>query len=186
MSITDELRAWAHGPDEGDDWLDRIDEFCDRIDAAHERQTREKYQRGYSNGYDLGYASADDWLVEHEDAMEEHGWVRGPLDADGVPIRVGDRLTDGEHAFTVDEMIVYGDGSWSIRNEDGNAWDACDVTHYHAPTVEDVLREFAEKMNENLGMYTGEAIDADEWRDADAKTVAEYAAKLRLAEGVDE
>jgi hypothetical protein len=44
-----------------------------------------------------------------------------------------------------------------------------------------VLREFAEKMNENMGMYTGEAIDADEWRDADRQTIAEYAAKLRLA-----
>lgn len=49
------------------------------------------------------------------------------------------------------------------------------------PTVEDVLREFADKMNENMGMYTGEAIDADEWRDADRQTIAEYAAKLRLA-----
>ena len=51
-----------------------------------------------------------------------------------------------------------------------------------ASTVEDVLREFAEKMNENLGMYRGEAIDADEWREADARTVEKYAAKLRLAE----
>ena len=44
-----------------------------------------------------------------------------------------------------------------------------------------VVREFAQAMNENMGMYTGEAIDADEWRDADNKTIAEYAAKLRLA-----
>lgn len=49
------------------------------------------------------------------------------------------------------------------------------------PTVEDVLREFAQEMNENLGMYTGEAIDADEWRKADERTIAEFAAKLRLA-----
>lgn len=27
-------------------------------------------------GYDEGFASADDWLAEHEDAMAEHGWVR--------------------------------------------------------------------------------------------------------------
>jgi hypothetical protein len=57
-----------------------------------------------------------------------------------------------------------------------------EVSHYHEPTVEDVLREFAEKMNENMGMYTGEAIDADEWRSADNATIAEYATKLRLAD----
>ena len=50
------------------------------------------------------------------------------------------------------------------------------------PTIEDVLREFAQEMNENLGMYTGEAIDADEWRKADEDTIAEYAAKLMLKE----
>ena len=50
------------------------------------------------------------------------------------------------------------------------------------PTVEDVLREFTDEMNQNLDMYTGEVIDADEWRDADNKTVAEFAAKLQLRE----
>ena len=47
------------------------------------------------------------------------------------------------------------------------------------------MREFAEKMNENLGLYTGEAIDADEWRSADAQTIAEYAKRLKLAESED-
>ena len=55
------------------------------------------------------------------------------------------------------------------------------IRHHHEPTVVDVLREFADEMNQNLGMYTGEAIDADDWRDADAKTVEKFAAKLRLA-----
>lgn len=53
------------------------------------------------------------------------------------------------------------------------------------PTVEDVLREFADEMNQNLGMYTGEAIDADEWRDADNKTISKYAKRLTLAEVED-
>ena len=49
------------------------------------------------------------------------------------------------------------------------------------PTVDDVLREFAQEMNENLGMHTGEAIDADEWHEADERTIAATAARLRLA-----
>lgn len=49
----------------------------------------------YNDGFDDGFASADDWLGQHEDAMAEHGWVKLPVDADGVPIRVGD-LMEGE------------------------------------------------------------------------------------------
>lgn len=167
MGITDELREWFSDRLFMGNGYAELVAIADRIDAEHERAMREEYQRGVNDGYDMGFASADDWLAYHEDAMAEHGWVRGPLDADGVPIRVGDRLTDGEYAFTVDELAVYGDGSWSIRNEDGNAWAACDVTHYHVPTVEDVLREFADEVQR--------CCDTED-------TIAEYAARLRLAE----
>lgn len=93
-----------------------------------------------------------------------------PLDADGVPIRVGDVLTDGEYTFRVDELAAFGDGSWSIRNEDGDAWAACDVTHHHAPTVEDVLREM-------VAAYMDTPLDDSN----DGEFFAEYAEKLRLA-----
>ena len=95
--------------------------------------------------------------------------VELPRDRDGVPIHVGDVLTDGEYTFRVDELAAFGDGSWSIRNEDGNAWAACDVTHHHAPTVEDVLREFAK----GLGVPVADSY------------VAATAARLRLAGGED-
>ena len=91
-----------------------------------------------------------------------------PEDADGVPIHVGDKLTDGEYTFVVDELAAFGDGSWSIRNEDGNAWAACDVTHHHAPTVEDVLEEFVARWMETH-------------HDDIPALKAEYAARLRLA-----
>lgn len=116
-----------------------------------------------------------------------------PLDADGVPIHVGDVMeADNGTTFEVEHISLY---QWGWRC-DGKGTDRSGVTctahaipdgcrHHHAPTVEDVLREFAQEMNENLGMYTGEAIDADEWRKADERTIAEYAARLRLAEGVD-
>lgn len=108
-----------------------------------------------------------------------------PVDADGVPIRTGDVLDGYRKTIEVVE-IRHGLSGWVLVSRDGNAYvDTFAFTHHHDPTVEDVLREFAQAMNENMGMYTGEAIDADEWRDADNKTIAEYAAKLRLA-GEDE
>ena len=112
-----------------------------------------------------------------------------PVDADGVPIHVGDVMeADNGTTFEVEHISLY---QWGWRCV-GEGTDRSGVTctahaipdgcrHHHAPTVEDVLREFAQEMNENLGMYTGEAIDADEWRKADERTIAEYAAKLRLA-----
>jgi hypothetical protein len=71
------------------------------------------------------------------DIVDELGWVRLPKDANGVPIHVGDVLTDGEYTFTVYELTAYGDDLWSICNKNGNAWAACDVTHcYNANDVE--------------------------------------------------
>jgi len=110
-----------------------------------------------------------------DEELLEHGLVRMPKDADGEYIHVGDVLTDGEYTFRVDELAAFGDGSWSIRNEDGNAWAACDVTHRHEPTVEDVLREFTDEVwNRCCEGATASDSGIDE-------LVAECAAKLRLA-----
>ncbi len=159
MSITDELRKYAgrlsdeaarkseHGFSPVAMALEGI---ADRIDAEHERELRE-------TGEDIV-----------RDVRRE--WVRLPLDADGVPICVGDVLTDGEYTFVVDELAAFGGGSWSIRNEGKNAWKACDVTHHHKPTVEDVLREL-------VAAYMDTPLDDSN----DGEFFAEYAAKLRLA-----
>lgn len=162
MSITNELRKWlkslytpnsATVKDEGE-------HIADRIDAEHERQCAESWMRGH-----------DAWAaIDRSDEMAEHGWIRLPKDADGEYIHVGDVLTDGEYKFKVFELAAFGDGSWSIRNEDGNAWAACDVTHHHAPTVEDVLREFA------LAVCKDDALTIRK------DVVDEYAAKLQLRE----
>ena len=107
--------------------------------------------------------------------------VELPKDAYDEYIHIGDVM---EWCDSGETLTVEGIGSDVLFYIDGeNAeWTAArNKRHHHAPTVEDVLREFADEMNQNLGMYTGEAIDADEWRDADAKTVEKFAAKLRLA-----
>ena len=162
MSITDELREWVTHHYTG--WESKRVEgyaIADRIDTEHEKAIRELN--------DLADAS-----------------VLLPVDADGVPIHLGDKVYQwkGGWVYTVKSISFYPDNTTvTFGCEHGFGSDSAhNVRHYHAPTVDDVLREFAEKMNENIGMYTSEAIDADEWRDADAKTIAEYAAKLQLKE----
>lgn len=131
------------------------------------------------------YRSCTEHWLSLIDAAERElaeRYVELPVDADGEAIHIGDVLYGYGKSITVVSMRLEGFG-WVLISEQGGGFHDCHAfTHYHAPTVEDVLREFAQEMNENLGMYKGEAIDADEWRDADAKTITEYAAKLRLAE----
>lgn len=162
MSITDELRKYVKTSCQNVvgnsrcSGMKKILAIADSIDREH-RMAMEKV------------AAEVDALPMTDESMAEHGWIHLPVDANGVPIRVGDRLTDGEYTFTVCELATFRDGSWSIRNEDGNAWAACDVTH-HALTVEDVLDEFADEVQR--------CCDTQD-------TIAEFAAKLRLAEGVE-
>lgn len=158
MSITDELRK-------------RIDDealllstrrelwnIADRIDAEHEKAVADAFQDG---------ASCE---------VNVDAWVRLPVDADGVPIHVGDRL-DG-YGKTIDVVeIRNGRSGWVVISRDGNGYaDTFAFTHHRPPTVEDILREFAERVGD--GLHTIGAMDTQ-------VIIAEYAAKLRLA-GEDE
>lgn len=145
--------------------LDAYDSIADELGKAQdERFDNEMWKQGY----DAGFASADDWLGQHEDAMAKHGWVRLPKDADGEYIRVGDvMVSDGGAKGTVTsiapESIVLDHSSIGSNPKAFH--------HYHAPTVEDVLHRLVGR---------AQALDCAEDED---KLVAEYAAKLRLAEG---
>ena len=176
MSITDELR-------------ERIDDealllstrrelwnIADRIDAEHESKVSYWQDASYKDGYDEGFASADDYFTDKRETLKEHGWVKLPVDADGVPLKVGDVVTmqllfGGESKpLVVDRMeLSHGrDGDlWCIAlDTDKGCWNQPSLMrHYTPPTVEDVLEEFAQ-------MYIA---------CNDKGTIAEYAAKLRLA-----
>jgi hypothetical protein len=177
MSITDELREWAKDNTMQDKVLttypaqhpvhgtvESLLRIADRIDAEHKKDV----ERARMDGIDATFGD---------------GWVKLPVDADGVPIHIGDRVENNERVVRIVltdgscEPSVYVEKLPNVLHE----YFCNEVSHHHSPTVEDVLREFAEKMNENMGLYTGEVIDVDEWRDADAKTVEKFAAKLRLA-----
>ena len=170
MSITDELREYASSlamkaGASTTEVKGALEEIADRIDAEHEAACAEAYGNG---------------VMSVPIALDESAWVKLPVDADGVPIRVGDVLTDGEYTFRVDELAAFGDSSWSIRNEDGNAWAACDVTHHHEPTVEDVLRNVV-----TLCYSTWKEESPFHFYDVDdvmkSGNIADFAAKLRMA-----
>ena len=90
--------------------------------------------------------------------------VELPKDADGVPIRVGDTLDGYGKTIEVVEMR-YGRGGWVLISRDGSGYADTFAFAHHAPTVEDVLREFADGRGVPV---------ADSY-------VAAAAAKLRLA-----
>lgn len=195
--ITDELRKWGYGFCGSS--YEVVNAIADRIDEAHEalrdqldtsERQKESYREdllaanrlvhaSYNDGFDDGFASADDWLADHEDAMAEHGWVKLPVDADGEVWHVGD-FAVGEvnprNPKAIERMIWYGpDSGWQL--ETNTIIYPCPdrPRHHHAPTVEDVLEEFASAYDRIGG--------EDDEHQKYLNLIAEFAAKLRLAEG---
>ena len=166
MSITDELREYA-----GNFYLfrykdvrEKLDAIADRIDAEYEKSIVD--------------ALLNDGIPATDENMAEHGWVRLPVDADGEYIHIGnvmdsdvDYLFDGK-PFKVCALVLCEDGWEAADGRFGNRYKPDSLRHHHEPTVEDVLQEFAEKWSD---MTCGS--------DEERELFAEYAAKLRLAEG---
>lgn len=167
MSITDELREWAHGFN--GPWRrneEMLLAIADRIDAEHEEKV--SYWQGacYEDGYKEG-------LEDNEGAMAEHGWVKLPVDADGVPIHVGDMMWQKDRITKRACKAIMGDAYVMLDGIQGAVY-AKGLTHYHEPTVEDVLREL-------VAAYMDTPLDDSN----DGEFFAEFAAKLRLAGDVE-
>lgn len=168
MSITDELRKEARGfgryvytaPQ-----ADCLTAIADRIDEAH------KHAIAYVDDRD-------------PEMMAEHGWIRLPLDADGVPIHVGDVMEwcdpDGEVTVTceVDAVGVECFFAWDGANGRYAQKCANAYRHHHPPTVEDVLLEACKAYH---GLMVESMSDVAHDMPAPSEVIAEYAAKLRLA-----
>ena len=133
---------------------------------------------GYIDGIerevdDMWHALTIDAKPMTDENMAESGWVRLPVDADGEPIHVGDVMDEGKVA-----KVVLTDEHWepsvyvyklpNVQHE----YFCSEVTHHHAPTVEDVLREFAAQVTN--GQHIHGAIEIEQ-------AIAGCAAKLRLA-----
>lgn len=166
MSITDELRKWAkdntlqnmvlttyppqhtvHGV------LETLLRIADRIDAEHER------------------VRAESIIDITDESMAEHGWIRLPKDRDGEHIHVGDVMEWPTTRETF-EVVGIGDGTLFYVKDGSEKADWTGATtkrHHHAPTVEDVLRDYASRI-----LIAGCIDEEDE-------LVAEFAKRLKLA-----
>lgn len=176
MESINRLRDWLKGRLLlGNGW-NELNEIADAI----EREAMEERTAAYNEGYDAGFASADDWAAQHEDAMAEHGWVRLPIGDDGDVLHIGE-LVDEELPFggyaapaPIDTMELSRGASgyvWMVKLDAENRAliNPKLLRHHHAPTVEDVLAEMLDAWGELPSNVTNEAL------------IAEYAARLRLA-----
>ena len=109
-------------------------------------------------------------LVGYIDGIEREvaDIVPLPMDTEGEAIHVGDILDGYSKTIEVVELRI-GRSGWVIVSRDGNAYADCAAfTHHHAPTVEDVLREFGKRWDDPAHYAKGELVET-------------FAAKLRLA-----
>ena len=133
-------------------------------------ETRDAYLRG-----DVNYTIELDGIAERIEQEVSERFMELPLDADGVPIRVGDVMEFS--AFEIEKPVtrmVDGIGQgvfFAWCGERGyQQHEAKRYRHHHEPTVEDVLQKLLEQAVGYSDAHTTVALDA----------IAEYAAKLTL------
>lgn len=132
-SITDELReciataVWQYENDVKTAYIpkDKLTAIADRIDERHER----------------GMADAELGASPTEAQMAELGWVKLPVDADGVPIHIGDLMEADGDVFNVLSMELFFDGSWSIRNDVGNGFEYWELHHVKPDSWERIIAD---------------------------------------------
>ena len=162
MSITDELRKWKGNintrllPETVLALRSELNCIADRIDAEHEEAIQQVL---------MGEGS----VPATDENMAEYGWYRA-LCADRKPMLLGDRMEWANGTFIIHELKFTEGGCTTWDSEHGYTVHADECRHHHAPTVEDVLREFAAKVEPS-------------WRVTELPnaTLAEFAARLRLA-----
>ena len=177
--ITDELRDWAKQNQSHSEMfgglppkhpfnrcckVEDLLAIADRIDAEHETQVADAFETRNS-----------------DENLESDGWVRLPVDADGVPIRVGDVMWQKDRITKRACKAIMG-GEYVMLDGIQGAVYAKGLTHYHAPTTEDVLLEACKAYH---GLMVEGMSDLAHDMPAPSEVIAEYAKRLQLRE-VDE
>lgn len=157
MESVDALRKWANGL--SGIWIDPNDHSiivatCDDMPPSMDCVNLREHVNEILDG------------IEREVA----DMVPLPVDADGVPIHVGDVMENivcppvHREVTGVGVECFYG---WDEGNGRYSQFDVACYRHHHAPTIEDVLEEFVARWMETH-------------HDDIPALKAEYAAKLRL------
>lgn len=168
MAITDELRKWFDRYTMRKDIYDELTDIADRIDAAHEEALGSKVAMAISVGED-----GTEFVSMPAKELSER-YVELPKDADGVPIKPGDKLYVSDlvdHDGEVSSLALRKKG-WEIY---WYGWRELEMDEYHhtPPSVEDVLREFVTEFNR------------DDSELCDGEIIERFAKRLRLADGAD-
>ena len=188
MSITDELRKYVQSWRETPNLMDELDAgdidgllgdfiaIADRIDA--EAEDNERFRREAEPFCDrLREASAERADV----TLFGVDYMALPADADGVPIRVGDKVVDWD---TPRLVVAVSEDSICLAGYESDSYYRMGIAknyrHHHEPTVEDVLRGVV-----TLCRNTWKEGSAFEFYDVDdvmkSGNIADFSAKLRLA-----
>ena len=141
---------------------EEFDCLCDNIDAIHAGLERD-YQTAcdVNEHQDLEYAA----LAKRYDKT-----ISLPLDADGVPIRIGDVMEWPDGDDEPFEVVGIGENGTLFYMYDGSCeWTNAMYKRHHVPTVEDLIRDAIGRCIGHLPEYWDEPI-------------AECAAKLKLAD----
>lgn len=175
MSITDELRKFANDRIFYGNGYMELTAIADRIDAEHQKALDE-WKAKHGHMWLKGYAECHAELLDGNETLaadlENCGWVRLPVDADDVPVHVGDVMVYADGNTCPMEVVALVPPSVFLTEDGPRYADMC--RHYHALTVEDVLREFAEKITDS---------QIPDVHPTYEEAIAEYAKRLTLAEG---
>lgn len=161
MSITDELRKWFKDRLFMGNGYAELTAIADRIDAEHQKAIRE--------------------LNNLADAS-----VLLPVDADGVPIRVGDVLTDNAESKSEGKVMrfMFDDEGWAVGLDCG-WWAEPSIHewhHHHAPTIDDLLFSYGQAC-----IRASNEAETDAAKQTMLTRLREdYATKLRLADDGEE
>lgn len=128
-------------------------------------------------------ARIDDAIHDYCDEIEREiseRYMALPVDADGVPIHVGDLIEFGSKGERLEVTHIgltkHGDSTIAYRRPNGTLDCSCigsECRHVNPRTVEDVLRDCCNEWNQHLG---------SDW---EAGVYAKYAAEIRGLIGGD-
>ena len=138
--ITDELREYA-GMWENSVQRYHLFAIADSIDKEYEKALAERSESLAS--------------MTNKSAVDDYR-VLLPVDADGVPIHVGDTLLGCNNDTSVVKGLTLSKSGWELVCDNGIWHDPSIFIHYHKPSVEDILQEFGDEAY--MGCDTKETI----------------------------
>ena len=143
--------------------------WCRRVRDAHEREVDALRGETYLDAVS-------------DSVLAKHGLVRLPVDADGVPVHVGDMMEwcDSGETLTVDgigrDVLFYIDG----ENAEWTA--ARNKRHHHEPTVEEERPDSLDRIADELEKWC-DHVDVDGDACGKPRDLAKRIRKLAKKEG---